>query len=502
MERLTVKVERMAPEGSGLARAEGPPSRSDRSGTPAPETPGAGRPPSRSDRSGTPAPETPGAGSSRIVFVPYAVPGDRLEVEVVAQKPTYLRARLRSVLEAGPGRIVPRCPIHFDPGRRGPACGGCGWQQLEYERQLEAKRGIVADALRRIGKLGQPPIEPVRASPQQWNYRNKVQIPFGRNPQSKGPPLAGFFEQGTHRIVPLEDCPVQSELSVRIFRKVRDLAAKFGWSVYSQEDGRGWLRHLYVRTNAAGQALAAVVALTDAFPRREEFVAEMTAAFPEIASLYHNVQPLKTSVVLGPIWKRLAGDRGIEERIGSLRFKSSPGSFLQVNSAASEILYDETLQALTEGGKTFPTVYDIYCGVGTISLWIAGRTQSVIGIEENGEAVRNAIDNARANGIRNVRFLAGRAESVLARAMRGGGEGPGRAAAIVDPPRSGLTPPVLRCLTARRFERLVYVSCDPATFARDAGYLLHSGFRLRRVQPVDLFPQTSHVELVALLDRT
>ncbi|MBI4676030.1 MAG: 23S rRNA (uracil(1939)-C(5))-methyltransferase RlmD [Elusimicrobia bacterium] len=458
METLTVRIERMAPEGSGIGRVQG-----------------------------------------RVVFVPFAAAGDLLEVEVTAAKPTYLRARILRVLEPGPGRVMPRCPLHFDPSRSGPACGGCDWQHLDGERQLQAKRDIVADALKRIAKTGLAPVEPVLPSPRAWTYRNKVQVPFGRAPDPGAPALAGFYSAGSHRIVPLEECPVQTDLSVRILRRVRDLAAGLGWRPYEEDTGRGWLRHLFIRTNSEGQALVAIVTRDESLPRGSEFVREARSSFPQVVGLYQNVQPLRTSVILGPVWKRLWGSRGLKERVGRLRFICSPGSFLQVNSEAAALLYDQALAALTEGGRAFPLAFDVYCGVGAISLWIAGRTGRVVGIEGSRTAVQDAILNARANGVRNVRFLAGRAEGLLAKAIR---EAAGPAAAVVDPPRGGLTPPVLRGLTARAIERVVYVSCDPATFARDAGYLGRSGLRLRRVQPLDLFPQTSHVEIVALLDRT
>ncbi|MFA6318422.1 MAG: 23S rRNA (uracil(1939)-C(5))-methyltransferase RlmD [Elusimicrobiota bacterium] len=458
METLTVRVERMAPEGSGIGRAQG---------------------------------------SSRVVFVPFSAPGDLLEVRTEAAKATFLRARPLRVLEPGPGRIVPPCPLHFDPSRIGPACGGCDWQHLDATTQLSAKREIVADALRRIAKAPNVSVLPVRPSPLAWGYRNKVQVPFSR--AADGSPVAGFYESGSHRIVPLEACPVQTELSVAILRKVLELAAAYGWRPYEEDAGRGWLRHLFVRTNADGQAIAAVVTRDDSMHRRDEFIAAMRSSFPGLVGLHQNIQPMKTSVILGPAWKTLWGSRGLTERIGHLRFFCSPGAFLQVNTGAAALLYDEALAALTAGGRTFPLVFDVYCGVGTLSLWVAGAAERVVGIEENRAAVTDAIMNAKANGIGNVRFLTGRAEGLLSRSIRDA-EGP--CAAVVDPPRSGLTPPVLRCLTAKAIRRVVYVSCDPATFSRDAGYLLRSGFRLSRVQPLDLFPQTSHVEVVGLLDRS
>lgn len=456
---LTVTVDAMAPTGDGLARAPG---------------------------------------SARVVFVPHAAPGDRLEVEVFEEKSNFARARIRRVLAPGPDRIDPRCPHHAAPSRPGPACGGCGWQQLSYEAQLRHKRAIVVDCLKRIGKFADADalVAPARPAPKAWSYRNKVQIPFGAG---QGGPVMGFFAAGSRAIVDLRECPIQPDLSVRIALTVKEMAAARGWTFYDGRTGRGWLRHLYLRTNSEGRALAALVVTRPEFPDREAFAAELRARHPELIGLHMNVQPERTSVVLGERWRRLWGAREIEETLGRLRFAVSPGAFLQVNTPAAEVLYDAAKAAARDGGRTFPMGLDLYCGVGTLTLWLADVFPRMIGVEENREAVADAYRNAERNGVKNVRFKAGRAESVLPRLA---GELAAACAAVVDPPRIGLSQPVRRFLTDKRLRRVVYVSCDPATFARDAGFLAHSGYALKHVQPVDLFPQTAHVELVALLDRS
>lgn len=471
-ERLRVRVERMAPEGAAIARTIEAPA-----GKAYPE---AGR------HGGLP----PAGG--KIVFVPQGVPGDLLEVEVVQTKGTFTKARIVAVLERGPERITPPCPLHFDPSRRGPACGGCDWQQLVYSAQLRHKREIALDCLRRIAKLPEVPVAETLGSPE-WRYRNKVQIPFGLE---GGRIVAGFYAQGSHRIVDFEDCPVQPELSVKLALKVKELAQRFRWQIYDEQRGSGWLRHLFLRTNARGKALAALVTRTADFPRRDEFSQELRESFPSLIGLHQNIQPLKTSVILGPEWKRIWGADRIEERLGPLRFLVSAPAFLQVNTAGAEILYKEVERAL-EGSK-FERVYDLYCGVGTITLWVARSCRRVFGIEDNPGAVQDAWKNAELNGIKNARFQAARVESALPRLL---GESGAPAAVIVDPPRAGLSESALRLLTHKTIARLVYVSCSPPTFARDAGFLARSGYRLRRVQPVDLFPQTSHCELIGLFTR-
>ncbi|MDD5628542.1 MAG: 23S rRNA (uracil(1939)-C(5))-methyltransferase RlmD [Elusimicrobia bacterium] len=458
-ERLTVRVLRMAPEGEAVAKAEG---------------------------------------SARVIFVAGGSPGDLLEVEVVSAKSSFARARIVRLLEPGPERRVPPCPLHFAPDRPGPACGGCDWQHLDQPAQLRHKAALVRDCVERIGKLKGVEILPTLPSPQQWGYRNKVLVPFAQGPE--GRLHAGFYASGSHQVVDCLACPVQPELSMRIVLKAKQLAQELGWRAYDQDSGRGVLRHMFVRTNSQGQALVTVVTHGPHLPRAEDFVSGLRAACPEILGIHHNVQPLKTSVVLGPHWRRLWGAAALEERLGRLSFLVSPGAFLQVNTAAAEVLYDRARQALASGGRSFDQVLDLYCGVGTLTLWLAAAARRIIGVEENREAVRDAWKSAERNSVRNARFIAGRAEAVLPRLFReqaGGGW-----AVVADPPRAGLSVPVLRFLTRPQVRRLVYVSCDPATFARDAGYLSRSGFSLAQVQPVDLFPQTSHVELVGLLERS
>ncbi|MFA6004204.1 MAG: 23S rRNA (uracil(1939)-C(5))-methyltransferase RlmD, partial [Elusimicrobiota bacterium] len=400
---------------------------------------------------------------------------------------------------SGPDRITPPCPLHAAPGRTGEVCGGCDWQHLDYAAQLRHKTSIVRDCVERIAKLKDVPVLDTLASPSAWAYRNKVMVPFGRSEDGSEALRAGFYAAGSHRIVDFSACPVQTELSVRIVLKVKALAAELGWRAWDERSGRGCLRHVFVRTNNSGRAMVTVVTHGADLPKRDVFVTRLRADFPEITGIHHNIQPQKTSVILGPEWHCMWGARYAEEKLGRFSFQVSPGAFLQVNSGAAEKLYDATLAALSEGGRKFDTVLDLYCGVGTLTLWLTPAAGRVLGVEENRDAVRDAWKNAERNSVRNVRFSAGRAEAVLPRLFK---EGLGRqCAAVVDPPRSGMTVPVLRALTNTAIRRIVYVSCNPATFARDAGFLAHSGFSLVRVQPVDLFPQTSHVELVALLDR-
>ncbi|HVE13240.1 MAG TPA: 23S rRNA (uracil(1939)-C(5))-methyltransferase RlmD [Elusimicrobiota bacterium] len=460
--RVELTIEKMAPEGKGLARS-----------------------------------------GNRIIFIPHAAPGDRLQVALDRVKEGYALGRIVKVLEPGPGRIVPPCPLHYRPPGDEPrpavVCGGCDWQHLSAETQLAAKRDLILDCLERIGKLRGVPVAATLASPAAWRYRNKVQVPFAKVGDGV---QAGFYSPGSHQIADFDDCPVQPELSVRVVRKVKELAAALRWSVYDESSDRGWLRHLLVRTNADGKALAAVVSKTEDFPGRERFLSAMVEAFPELASVFHNVQPLKTSVVLGPTWKLLRGHARMQERLGKLTLRFSPSAFLQVNTPACEVLYKAVADFLGEDGFRPDLLLDLYCGVGSIALWLAPACRKVLGVEENRQAVEDAWENARLNNVKNARFVAGTAESMTAKLRREFDPfEPGTCAAVVDPPRAGCEETVLRAFSSPAVRRVVYVSCNPPTLARDAGVLAAVGYVLKKVQPVDLFPQTSHIEAVALFER-
>ncbi len=428
-----------------------------------------------------------------IIFVPFAVAGDRVQIEITELKKNFARGKLLEILSSGSGRISPACSLYFSESRKTGACGGCNWQHLGYSIQLVEKRKLVADTLKKIGGFKSPVVKETIASPLIWKYRNKVQIPFGKK---EGKIICGFYETQSHRIVDFSDCPVQSDLSVRIALRVKALAQKGDWPIYDETSGNGWLRHLLIRSNHEGKALVAFITRSDYFPKGL-VLDSLIQEFPEIVGIHQNVQPLKTSVILGRKWKKLWGQETLTEKIGPFAFKVSAGSFLQVNTPAAEILYRTAVEGLAEGGR-LPLVVDLYCGVGTTSLWASQAAEKVIGVEENPQAVANAWENARLNKINRVRFLAGKSEAVLSRIGR---EIKAGSAVLCDPPRTGLAPHLPKALGRLPIAKIVYISCDVATFSRDASLLCREGFSLHSVQPVDLFPQTSHVETVGIFER-
>ena len=427
-----------------------------------------------------------------------------MEAAVVQMKSTYARGRILRLLKKGDSRIDPPCSLHFDAERRPRNfCGGCDWQHLSYSSQLEFKREIVVDCLRRIGGIHDASVLPAIASPQIWGYRNKSQVPFGFEP-GRGV-VAGFYEPGTHRIVDLAACPVQPELAVKILVKAKDLVGKSGL-VAAAGGGKPWLRHLLIRTNSGGEAMLVLAARSPRAPAGlPGFLDEIKAAFPSIAGIHLNVQPLESSVVLGPHWKRLRGRDFIVERLGPFSFRLSPGSFFQVNASAAEILYEAATRAAFSGGEegsSFDLAIDLYCGAGALAFGASRHVPRVVGIEENKSAVQDGIQSAALNNIKNVRLLALPVERAF-KPLRRDLDGSKGILALADPPRAGLSEAAVRLLGHPAFKRLVYVSCNPATFSRDAKLLSRArpSYRLTQIQPVDLFPQTSHVELVGLLER-
>jgi len=421
------------------------------------------------------------------VFIPGGAPGDRLRARVTEVKKNYARAALVAVEEPSPDRVAPPCPVVDE-------CGGCQLQHIAYDAQLRLKRQQVADALERVGKLTGVTVHPTLGMAEPWAYRNKAQFPMGYR---SGRVIAGFFAPGTHRIIDIEQCEIQHPLGNRIMAEVKGLARAHGVRIYDERTHTGVLRHVLARVGrGTGEGMAVLVTNGREFPHGEEIARELMVRIPELVSVVQNVNPARTNVVLGRESRVLAGKEHITDYIGDLKFNISPVSFFQVNPAQTEVLYG---RALEYAGLTgVETVLDLYCGIGTISLFLARQAESVIGIEWVKEAVADAEENAERNGVRNVRFIAGDAAVEMPRLAA---EGERADVIVLDPPRKGCDEPVLEAIAQVRPRRVVYVSCNPASLARDLGRLQGMGYRTAEVQPVDMFPHTAHVECVARVER-
>lgn len=397
-------------------------------------------------------------------------------------------------------RTEPPCPYHFQiPGAAGSEfrnselfCGGCSFQHMNYGFQLDAKRELVQETLERIGKLQDIEVRETLGMKEPWRYRNKVQQPVGWDGRKI---ITGFYAPNSHAIVPIEDCLVQPELSAAVINRTRQLLEKYGLRVYDEERHNGWIRHLLVRT-AQGKAMLVLVTHLEEFPHAREFIEILTREFSALAGIHQNVNSGKTNVILGRQWKKWWGEDTLEERLGTLRYRLSPGSFFQVNTLQTEVLYEQVRRMAGTGDL----LVDLYSGVGGIALYLARGFQQVIGVEEVRSAASDAQDNARLNGIQNAKFIATPAESFLIKHPLPG-VAPKNTVVVLDPPRAGCDPRVLKSVLRLSPGKVIYVSCDPGTLARDLALLSQAGYRVQEIQPVDLFPHTPHIETVVHLIR-
>lgn len=424
----------------------------------------------------------------QVVFVRGAVSGDRVRAKVIKVNKSFAVARLEGILRPSEHR----CTEEFCSAPL--SCGGCVYRHITYEHELELKRGYVAAAFAKAG-LGDAEILPVLSAGRVRGYRNKAQYPVAKN---KNGVYAGFYAAKTHNVLPAEDCAIQNVAFHEIVRFVCGFAEKNGWSVYNEESGRGLLRHIYLRVGErTGEIMLCLVVNGDELPREACFVGAVTEHFPNVVSVILNENKESTNVVLGKRYRTLFGRSGIEDELCGLRFFISPDSFYQVNRDGAELLYNTA--ARMAGLRGDEVIMDLYCGTGTIGLSMAHRVKKLCGVEIVESAVECARENAERNGIENAEFIcadAGDKETILAAA---GGSRPD--AVIMDPPRKGSTKELVDCLADLGVPKVVYISCNPDTLARDVEWFVQRGYSIGKVQPVDLFPRTGHVESVVCLTR-
>ena len=421
------------------------------------------------------------------VFVPGTAPGDRCRIRMVKCNKHYGFGRVEQVLTPSPDRIPPDCPVYRP-------CGGCTYRHIRYEAELKIKEGVVRDAFRRLGGI-EAPVRPILGSRQTDGYRNKAQYPVGID--REGRMISGFYAQRSHRIVECPGCALQPPLFGAVQGEVLRLAERFGIPPYEEGTGRGQLRHIYLRQGTvSGELMICLITVSADLPGLKPLARELAGRFPEIAGVVVNENPLDTNVILGPVCRTLWGKGTITDVLCGVELELSPQAFYQVNHAQAEALYRK---ALAYGALDRETVLlDLYCGAGSIGLAAAGQVKELIGVEVVPEAVENARANAQRNGIQNARFLCGDAGSAASALAL---EGVRPDVVIVDPPRKGLGPEVIPAISRMGPDRVVMVSCNPATAARDAALLRDAGYSIEEIQPVDLFPRTTHVETVVLLSK-
>ncbi|MBR4908185.1 MAG: 23S rRNA (uracil(1939)-C(5))-methyltransferase RlmD [Acidaminococcaceae bacterium] len=421
------------------------------------------------------------------VFVPGALPGETVKATAEFIKKNFITGKLFDIIKPSPDRVTPVCPVY-------KTCGGCQLQHLSYEAELKEKREQVKAALERIGHLRDVKVMPTIGSDHPLYYRNKMQFPVaGKN----GKLQIGCFALNTHRVIDVTDCCIQKQKNNEIAAVVRTWMKQFKITPYDEDKGTGIIRHIMGRVGVhTGEIMVCLVTAQDNVPRLKELVKMLKAALPGVKSVVQNVNRRNTNVILGEKTKVIAGGPTIKDKIGPLKFNISAQSFFQVNSEQAEKLYNTAL--LFAELKGTETVVDLYCGTGTITLFMAQKAKRALGIEIVPSAIRDAKKNAMANHIENADFLLGDAAVEMPKLAIGGLRPD---VVILDPPRAGCEERVLAAIVKVKPERVVYVSCNPATLARDLAYLYEHGFTIDKVQPCDMFSRTHHVETVVLLTR-
>ena len=423
-------------------------------------------------------------------FIKDAVIGDTVRAKAMKLKKSYGYARLMEVLEPSPDRTESACPVARQ-------CGGCQLQAMTYEKQLEFKERKVKNNLMRIGHFeeDQIPMLPIIGMEEPWRYRNKAQFPFGTD--KNGRIITGFYAGRTHSIIEQDDCLLGVEENREILAQIKAYMEEQGLRPYDEASHKGLVRHALIRKGfKTGELMVCLVINGDKLPGNEIFV-EKLRQIPGMTSISYSINQEKTNVIMGKKIVNLYGPGYITDYIGAVKYQISPLSFYQVNPAQTEKLYGTALEYAGLTGNE--VVWDLYCGIGTISLFLAQKAKKVYGVEIVPQAIDDARQNARINGIENVEFFTGKAEEVLPREYE---EHKVYADVIVvDPPRKGCDQVCLDTILKMGPERVVYVSCDSATLARDLRYLVDGGYEVRRVRGCDMFPMTGHVETCCLLAR-
>lgn len=438
---------------------------------------------------------------NQVVFVPMLVPGDVVDIKVRKKRKKYLEGTVVRFHEYSPDRIKPLCG-HFG------VCGGCKWQHLPYDLQLKFKEKQVADNLKRIGKVFLPDVDPIIGSPSVFRYRNKLEYTFSdkrwltreevnsdddfEKEDALGFHIPGLFD----KVLDIRECHLQPEPSNAIREAVRRYAHKKCLPFFNLRQQSGFLRNLIIRNTSSGKVMVIVIFFMDEKERREGLLDYLAAEFPQISSLFYIINAKRNDSLADQEPILYKGDDHLVEEMDGLKFRIGPKSFYQTNTEQALVLYRTALNLAGLTGKEI--VYDLYTGTGTIANYAASRSEKVIGIEYIEEAVRDATLNSEMNNIRNTRFFAGDMRKILTEQFMEENGHPD--VIITDPPRAGMHEDVVKTILSASPEKVVYISCNPSTQARDI-FLLSEKYNVARVQPVDMFPHTHHVENVVLLDK-
>ncbi|MBC2397496.1 23S rRNA (uracil(1939)-C(5))-methyltransferase RlmD [Clostridium tetanomorphum] len=420
------------------------------------------------------------------VFIPQAIKGEKCKVKIVKVNKNFAFGKLLEVLQPSLNRVQPICPIYN-------RCGGCQIQHISYEGQLEFKRQKVKDVLSRIGKIDVN-VESVIGMKNPYRYRNKVQLPVGKDEDNV---KIGFYAQRSHQIIDINNCFIQDEIADKVIALTKEWMQKYNIEAYNEEKHKGIVKHIMIRKAfKTNQIMIVIIARNNELPYKKEFINIMVENIEGLVSVIQNVNSKKTNVIMGDKNITLWGKDTIVDYIGNFKFNISPLSFFQVNPIQTEILYNKALEYADLNGNEI--VFDAYCGTGTISLFLSQKAKKVYGVEIIKEAIDNAKINAKENNVNNAEFIVGKSEEIIPKLIHKGIKAD---VVVVDPPRKGCEKSLLEEIANMKPKRIVYVSCDPSTLARDLAILKDLGYNTEKVQPVDMFSQTSHVECVVLMSR-
>jgi 23S rRNA (uracil1939-C5)-methyltransferase len=415
----------------------------------------------------------------QTVFVPYGMPGDLVRVGVFEAHQKYCRAGIISVNSPSQQRIKPACP-HFG------GCGSCQWQMMDHSLQLEHKKAILEQTLARIGGIRDAGIK-VLTEGSPWHYRNKAQYPVV---QAGGQTVIGYYRQGSHQVVPIDECPIIQAPLNRVFQQAKEIILASKLPGYDESKITGILRHLILRYSQHQDQIALTLVCTA--DKIESGLIKALEEIPRVSSVWLNLNSTPGNTILGKEWRLLSGSGQLIEELDGIKYKLSAGSFWQINQPVAQMVYRRIKEELQLTRQK--QAVDLYCGAGAISLQLASSAKMITGIESSAQAVDDALASALANGIDNARFWAGPAELLLERVEQA-------CAVICDPPRSGLSPEVIQGLARLKPERIAYLSCDPATLARDLKEIMKSDYLITGLYLADMFPQTYHIESLAVLQR-
>lgn len=415
-------------------------------------------------------------------FIKGALKGEKVNIKITKVNKDFGFARLMKVIKPSDAREEPICEVFS-------RCGGCDLQHLKYEEQMAFKTDMVKNALRK--QLGfVPDVEDIIGMVRPYNYRNKAQYPVSNGKM-------GFYAGRTHALIENKKCYIQNELVDKLAKDTFDVTQKYGVSTYDENSGSGLLRHIVTRIGVnTNEMMLILVTNGETLTNEKEIVDEITKMYPNVKSIIQNINKTSGNVILGEKCKTLYGNDFIEDELEGYKFKISALSFYQVNPLQTAVLYNVAKEFAELTGEE--NAFDLYCGIGTISIFIANDVKNVFGVEVVTEAIENAKENAKLNNIENAEFICGEAEEVIPQKYS---EGKVADVVFLDPPRKGCDIKLLETLKEMKSKKIVYISCNPATLARDLKYLTDNGYEIKKVQPVDMFPQTSHVESVAVLSQ-